>query len=92
MRGWLKDSDQTEWTLVAWVRREEGPYDTVGIIGNGGCTSEACYLLTASLDGNNDSVVVAGIAADNGFPATETGEYVSLFWNITFCFLLHELK
>ena len=76
MRNWLQDQNQQAWTVVAWVKREQGPYDYVGIVDNGDCKDSASFLLYGNVESGN-AVAYGGIAANNGFPATQTGSYVS---------------
>ena len=80
MRNWLQDQNQQAWTVSAWVKREAGSYDLVGIVDNGDCVDSASFLLYGKLDINDDPCAFGGIAAANGFPATETDGYVS--WSI----------
>ena len=76
MRNWLKDQNQQAWTVTAWVKRMAGPFDLVGIVDNGDCIDSASFLLHGTVDANDEPCAFGGIAADNGFPATETGGYV----------------
>ncbi|KAK2173994.1 hypothetical protein NP493_837g01005 [Ridgeia piscesae] len=75
MRNWLQDQNQQAWTVTAWVKREQGPYDYVGIVDNGDCKDSASFLLYGNVESGN-AVAYGGIAANSGFPATVTGSYV----------------
>ena len=77
MRNWLQDQNQRAWTVTAWVNRVPGPFDYVGIVDNGDCQDSASFLLYGDVDANAAPVAYGGIAAGNGFPATETGRTVS---------------
>ena len=78
MRNWLQDQNQQAWTVTAWVKRMAGPFNLVGIVDNGDCIDSASFLLHGNVDVNDNPTAFGGIAADNGFPATETGVYVRI--------------
>ena len=78
MRNWLQDQNQQAWTVTAWVKRMAGPFNLVGIVDNGDCIDSPSFLLHGNVDVNDAATAFGGIAADNGFPATETGVYVRI--------------
>ncbi|KAI0233142.1 hypothetical protein LSAT2_016582 [Lamellibrachia satsuma] len=82
MRNWLQDQNQRAWTVTAWVNRVPGPFDYVGIVDNGDCKDSASFLLYGNVDASAAPCAYGGIAAGNGFPATETGRAMNVPYGV----------
>ena len=73
MRGWFKDQNITEWTVMMWFKRDAGSSDDVGLVNNADCVDDASFAISGHV--SSGSQQVSGAIAATSFPPVTVGPH-----------------